>query len=369
MPTLTIGLDTRWLEGKAAAAGTNTYITELVRALAADQEHQYRLWGSPVPGVAAPVDKFQGHYRRAWQLLWKTLGWPTADFPGPDVDLWHFTNYVAPPTRQPFVVSVLDLSFVEYPKFVEPKNLAYLQQFVPDTLKRAEHIIAISQATKDAVVEAFAVPDHKVTVTPLACDASYGSPVAPEEIDRIKDKYGIEEDYFLAVGTLEPRKNLRALLLAFAGLRKHTIEQLVVVGGHGWLFEETEALIKKLGLGSRVVFTGYAPKEELPALYQGAKLFVFPTFYEGFGLPVLEAMTAGTPVLCSNTSSLPEVGGAAALYFDPEDTEAMKLAIQRALEDETLRTRLSEEGRVQAAKFSWQRTAELTLGVYEKALA
>ncbi len=367
----TFAIDTRWLESSVAAAGTSTYINSLARALVRlDQENRYRTWGAPV-GITAPNlshKQFGGYYRRAWQLWWKTVGWPTSDLVGPRADLWHFTNYVAPPTGRPFVLSVLDLSFVRHPEFTEPANLEYLRRFVPDSLERANQIVAISQATKDAIVDEFGTPSGKIRVTPLAADPSFGQPVSEEQLARVQDKYGIEGDYFLAVGTLEPRKNLRNLLLAFAGIRKHTSEQLVVVGGQGWLFDETKELLRKLGLGDRVIFTGYAPAGELPALYAGAKLFVFPTFYEGFGIPVLEAMLAGTPVICSNTSSLPEVAGAAALYFDPNDTKALELALRRTLQDEPLRTRLAEAGREQAAQFSWERTAELTLAAYRKAL-
>lgn len=372
MPIQTIGIDTRWLEGKAAAAGTNTYIQSLVRSLLAqDSETHYQLWGSPVDVSAPNVHQihFSGAYRRAWQLAWKTVGWPKLERVGPTVDLWHFTNYVAPPTSTPFVISILDLSFVHHPEYTDPTFLPYLQKFVPDTLARAEQVIAISEATKRAIVDEYHLPEQKITVTPLAGDARYATVATPDEIAVIKDKYGIEGEYFLAVGTLEPRKNLKALLLAFAAIRRETTEQLVIVGGQGWLFEETQELLRKLGLGNRVIFTGYAPTAELPALYQGAKLFVFPSHYEGFGLPVLEAMMSGTAVICSNTSSLPEVGGEAVLYFDPADTDALKGTLLRALADHALRERLVEAGRKQAATFSWDRTSEQTLAVYRAALA
>lgn len=364
-------IDTRWAESQVAGAGTKTYIESLVRALVEiDRENRYTLWGSPLP-VSGPNlrhKRFSGEYRRAWQLIWKTVGWPPVDLIGPRCNLWHFTNYVAPPTTRPFVLSILDLTFVHHPEFVEPKNLEYLRRFVPDSLDRAEQVLAISQATKDAILEEFEIPAGKVRVTPLACDQAFFEPVGDDEIAGIKSKYGIDENYFLAVGTLEPRKNLKTLLLAFAGMRKATADQLVVVGGQGWLFEETQELLRKLGLGSRVIFTDYAPRSELPALYAGAKAFVFPSFYEGFGIPVLESMASGTPVISSNTSSLPEVGGGAALYFDPGDTKALKLALERILSDEALRDRLAEAGHEQAAQFSWRRTAELTLIAYKKAL-
>lgn len=367
----TFAIDTRWLEGKAAAAGTNTYIQSLVRGLLElDTQNRYHLWGAPTEANApnAHHDDFSGHYRRAWQLVWKTVGWPPVELPGPSPDLWHFTNYVAPPSNKPFVLTVFDLTFVEYPEFVEPKNLAFLQKWVPDSLERATRIITISESTRDGLVEHFKVPSHKIDVTHLAADEVYAKDVPEDEIGRVKDKYGIEGDYFLAVGTLEPRKNLKNLLLAVASMRRELTQPLVVVGGQGWLFDETQDLIGKLGLSGRVIFTNYVPAGELPALYQGATAFVFPSLYEGFGIPVLEAMSAGTPVISSNTSSLPEVGGTAAIYFDPNDPKGLKHALQRVLSDDKLRERLVVAGREQAAKYSWAKTAQHTLGVYERAL-
>lgn len=372
MPSHTFAIDTRWVESKVAGAGTKTYIESLVTALLRrDRQNRYHLWGSKVnaPAQNTHYHAFSGHYRRAWQLAWKTLGWPPVEWVGPKkADLWHFTNYVAPPTKTPFVVSILDLTFVQHPTFVEPKNLEYLQRFVPDTLQRASQVIAISQSTKDAILQEYDLSPGKITVTPLAADPSFAADVPHDELARIKERYGIDGEYFLAVGTLEPRKNLKTLLLAFAAMRRESTEQLVVVGGQGWLFDETKELLRKLGLGSRVIFTGYVPARELPALYQGAKLFCFPSHYEGFGIPVLEAMSAGTPVISSNTSSLPEVGGGAALYFDPQDTKALQQVLGRALGDSNLRERLSEAGREQATRFSWDKTAEKTLRAYHTAL-
>lgn len=368
----TFSVDTRWIESKVAGAGTKSYIEGLVGGLLrVDTENRYHLWGAQVPHTAhhAHYERFVGNYRRAWQLAWKTFGWPPVDWVGPkDTDLWHFTNYVAPPTARPFVVTIHDLAFVHFPQYAEEKNLAFLQKFVPDTLERASQVIAVSEATKEDLLSNFKVSEAKITVTPEAADPYFMRPVPAEEIERIKDKHGIDGEYFLTVGTLEPRKNLKNLLLAFAGIRRQTTETLVVTGGQGWRFADTEELLRKLGLGTRVVFTDYVPKSELAALYHGAKLFVFPSHYEGFGIPVLEAMSTGLPVISSNTSSLPEVGGGAALYFDPHDTEALKLALRRTLADPKLLGRLSEASRVQAGKFDWDTTARLTLGAYQRAL-
>ncbi|HEY8108882.1 MAG TPA: glycosyltransferase family 1 protein [Patescibacteria group bacterium] len=368
----TFNIDTRWLEYRGGqAGGAGVYIKQLVPALLKlDTQNAYHLWGSPVHPTAPNAHHypFQGNWRRGWQLLWKTVGWPTVDLPAPRCDLWHFTNYVAPPTRKPFVVTIHDLTFVKHPGYVEPKNLEYLKRFVPDTLERAAQVIAVSESTRDGIIDAFGVSRNRITVVPHAAHPRFAEQQDPATRGRIAKKYGIDRDYLLTVGTLEPRKNLETLLLAFSAMRKHVREQLVVVGGQGWLFEETERLIRKLGLTDRVILTGYVPDAELPALFSGAKAFVFPSHYEGFGIPLLEAMTAGTPVVTSNTSSMPEVAGTAALYFDPDDDKGMRLAIERVLDDAKLRERLVEAGHEQAARFTWQRAAHKTLGAYYKAL-
>lgn len=365
----TYAIDTRWVE-YPATGGTKTYIESLAKALLAiDQEDKFHFWGSPleVGSTNSHVDPFGGWYRRAWQLSWKTFGTPPLDWMRPKPDVWHFTNYVAPPTKRPFVVTVHDLTFLEHPDYVEPKNLDYLTKFVPETLQAASKILAVSEFTAEAIAEHFPREKEKIITTPLGCEERFFEPTTREDISLVKDTYSIDGEYLLSVGTLEPRKNLRTLLLAFAAIRRHTTEQLVVVGNQGWLFDETQQLLEKLGLGSRVVLTGAVSDRDLRALYAGAKTFVFPSHYEGFGIPVLEAMAAGAPVLASSAASLPEVGGGSALYFDPEDTEALGNALRRLLEDAPLRQRLSSAGRERAKQFTWRETAEKTLRAYRAA--
>ena len=364
-----IGFDTRWLEGPAPAAGIATYIRSLLAELARiDRQNEYSLWGENIPTGSPSVRhaRFTGLYRRAWQLAWKTLRWPSIRWVAPAVDLWHFTNFVAPPTDKPFVLTVYDLTFVEHPEFVEPKNLAYLRRFVPESLARAAQVITISDAMRNGIIDQFGLSESKVTRIYPAFDQRFLRRVQADEIIGVKQRYGIGGDYLITVGTLEPRKNLRGLLQAFAQMSAGMSEYLVVVGGQGWLFEETRALLQKLGLGSRVILTGYVPQADLAVLYHGAKLFIFPSHYEGFGIPLLEAMAAGLPVACSNTSSLPEIAGAAAVYFDPNDPESMKIAIRRILTDAPLRDALRRAGSERIQHFSWERTAKETLTIYEE---
>ena len=186
-------------------------------------------------------------------------------------------------------------------------------------------------------------------------------------IEAIKARYNIAGDYILFVGTLQPRKNLIRLIEAFSNLQSPISNiQLIIAGKKGWLYEETFRQVEELGLEWKVVFTDYAPEGDLPALLSGASLFVFPSLYEGFGLPVLEAMACGTPVVCSNVSSLPEVAGEAAILVDPLDVEELATAMERVLGDEELRAELTERGFEQARRFSWEKCARQTLDVLER---
>lgn len=341
-------------------------LSELVKL---DAQNEYCLWGEDIPTGTPNVHHFPfgGWHRRGWQLVWKTLGWPDVRWVAPSVDLWHFTNFVAPPTDKPFVLTAYDLTFIEHPDFVEAKNLVYLQRLVPDSLTRAAHVITISDTMRDAIIDQFRLPESKVSTIYPAFDGCFARPVDADEILSVKQRYGIDGDYVITVGTLEPRKNLRGLLQAFAQMSANRSEHLVVVGGQGWLFAETRALLEKLGLGSRVILTGYVSQADLTVLYHGAVLFVFPSYYEGFGIPLLEAMAARVPVACSNTSSLPEVAGAAAVYFDPGDPESIGSAITRALDDARLRDVLRYAGTERIQHFSWERTAKQTLEIYQEA--
>jgi glycosyltransferase involved in cell wall biosynthesis len=224
-------------------------------------------------------------------------------------------------------------------------------------------------ATKCDLIERYGTEPDKITVVYPGYDEATFQPVRDEEvIEAVKARYGIAGDYILFVGTLQPRKNLIRLVKAFADCRSPIADcRLVIAGKKGWLYQEIFRRVEELGLEKKVVFTGYVPEGDLPALLSGAHLFVFPSLYEGFGLPVLEAMACGTPVVCSNASSLPEVAGDAALMVDPLDVEGLATAMERVLSDEELRAELTERGFKQARKFSWERCARETLAVLERA--
>lgn len=364
-----ITLDTRPLH--LPASGIGQYVLGLIRGLAAlEDDNRYLLWGAAVepPDERFSVREFGGRRRWLSEVYWKRLSVPPVDLIAPATNLWHFTNYVGLPTRRPYVVTVCDLGYLYHPEFVQPDHLAFLRRFFPDTVRRAERVVAISETTKAGLMEEFELADERVAVTPLACHPEFFARANADEVDAVKRKHGISGPYLLAVGTLEPRKNLGTLLSAFAGVASDYDASLVVAGGKGWLFEETMSLLDSLDIADRVILTGYVPQDEMPALYQGAEVFVFPSRYEGFGIPVLEAMASGTPVACSATSSLPEVAGDAAAYFPARDPAAMEETLRRLLASDAERERLVAAGRAHVSSFSWERTARATLDVYRQAL-
>ncbi|HUV05756.1 MAG TPA: glycosyltransferase family 1 protein, partial [Armatimonadota bacterium] len=235
-------------------------------------------------------------------------------------------------------------------------------------VKKADAIIAISESTKRDIVELLGAPEHKIYTTLLGVDPPY-RPVSDERKERVAREHGLGHSTILYLGTLEPRKNIPALLAAFSQARKSSPAKdctLVLAGGKGWFFNQTFKLVEDLGLKESVRFTGYVPAEDLPALYSAATVFVYPSLHEGFGLPPLEAMACGTPVITSNASSLPEVVGDAGIMVDPYNVEELAGAILRVLCDPDLRQEMSAKGLERAKKFSWEETARQTLKVYER---
>jgi glycosyltransferase involved in cell wall biosynthesis len=287
------------------------------------------------------------------------------------VDLLH-VQYTAPPFAPcPVVATIHDLSFEHLPSTFKRRSRAQLRFTVRRTARAAAHVIASSEFTRRDIIETYNVAKSRTSVVPLAA-ASHFRPVREaEELRRIRQLYGIEGDYILAVGSIQPRKNLARLFRAYSDLRRSRerdkLPTLLVVGKRAWLYDETLRAVEECGVGDAVKFTGYVPETDLPALYSGALCFVYPSYFEGFGLPPLEAMRCGAAVVAGDRTSLPEVTGDAALLVDPFDTGAIAAAIARLIDDKTLRALLSERGLARAARFDWRETARLTLEVYRRA--
>jgi len=268
--------------------------------------------------------------------------------------------------KQKYIITVHDIMQILFPKEVKPLVHLVQKTMLPRTLKTADKIIADSYNTKKDIIKYFKIPEDKIKVIHLGVDEDY-KPLPKEKMESIKKKYNINHPFILYVGALKPSKNIPTLIKAFYKLKKQGLPyKLVITGKKRWKYKEVFKLIDKLNLSKDTIFTGYVPKEDLPALYNAADLFVSPSLYEGFGLPPLEAMACGTPVITSNTSSLPEVVGDAGIMVDPYDVDGLSKAMYEVLTNDGLREELRKKGLERAKLFSWKECAEEHLKVYEE---
>jgi glycosyltransferase involved in cell wall biosynthesis len=379
-----IGIDAHLLSfaGTYRQAGVSRYIAELLRAFAAEEGGE-----SPCEYVA-----FVGRERPpadflppgAGRVRWRHSPLPTERAPvriaweqalGPAavlrerLDLFHGPVNALPlaaPCRG--VITIHDLAFLAHPDAFNAAKRRYLALITALSARRAARVIAVSHFTRLEVIRRLRVAPGKVATVHNAADPAF-APRPPDEIARFRAAHDLPARFILSVGTLEPRKNLVGLLDAFARLLPDTEADLVVVGGQGWLYAEALARVAALGLTGRVHFAGHVPDADLPLWYNAAAAFVYPSRYEGFGLPPLEALACGTPTITSAAASLPEVVGDAALLVEPRDPDAIAAALRRVLSDPTLRARLAAAGPPRAATFTWARAAAATRAVYAEALA
>jgi glycosyltransferase involved in cell wall biosynthesis len=357
-------------------AGLGRYCASLARALVPLLGDDLALFFNreagidPVPGLEALPSRTVRLGYKPWRMLvWAGQAARVGfDRLVPGATLFHATEHLLPPLRGvPTVLTVHDLVFRHFPEHHKPLNRWFLTGAMPLFCHRAGHIIAVSEFTRRDIVATYGVPREKITVVHEAADPSF-RPQPPATIAEIRGRYGLPERYILYVGTIEPRKNLSRLLAAFERVRaRGLVDALVIVGRRGWLTDRFYDDLARSPSRDAVLFPGFVPDTDLPAVYAGARVLAFPSDFEGFGLPVVEAMACGTPVVCSNASSLPEVAGDAALLVDPRDADAITLALARVLEDPSLCPAMRARGLVQAARFSWDRTARETAAVYAHA--
>mgnify|MGYP000869658327 CR=1 FL=1 len=288
----------------------------------------------------------------------------------PDATLYHATEHLLMPLPGcPTVLTVHDLIYRLFPQHHKRLNYWYLNAAMPLFVRRAGAIITISEATKRDVIRHYRVPADKIHVIYEAAAPGF-APSTPEAVSRARARYGLPERYLLSVGTIEPRKNLPRVLQALEQVRARGVEVgWVIVGSKGWLYEGFLAQLEGSPARAAVRLPGYVPDADLPAVYGGAEALVMASVYEGFGLPILEAMACGTPVVSSNASSLPELGGDAARYFDPCRADELAEAIAAVAQDRALRDEMSHRGLAQAARFSWATAAEQTMALYASLLA
>jgi len=288
-----------------------------------------------------------------------------------NVDVVHSTTFSAPRfrnRRKRLVATIYDLSFLSHPECHLPQNITHTLGGTRDAIAWADALIAISHHTRQDLIERMGAPADRVVVIHPAPNPQCLRVEDPLLLSRVCRKYHLPAHFILFVGSLEPRKNLLRLVAAYARiastLRKDV--HLVVAGGAGWLSEDLQPTVQRLGVTEQVHFVGYVPEEDLPALYSLATVFAYPSLYEGFGFPVLEAMQCGVPVLTSNVSALPEVSGDAALFVSPTEVDDIAVGMARLLDDADLRTELRTQGYARAGAFSWERCARETLAVYRR---
>lgn len=306
-------------------------------------------------------------YRRIWRF-----------FPIPyrllingQADITQFFNYVIPPgVKGKKSVVIYDMVYKACPETMEEKDRKFLDKNLKNAFKRADFVITISEFSKNEIIKYMKYPSEKIYVVPCGIDTSVYHPYHDQKsIARIKDKYGINREYFCYLGTLEPRKNISILIMAYAEWKKRTDEPLpllVLAGKKGWKYELIFESVRKYELENEILFLDYIKQEEKPLLLSGARAFLFPSLYEGFGIPPLEAMGCGTPVIVSNRSSLPEVIEDAGILVSPTDTSQMMVEMEKMWKDEEHYIEYRKKALQRASMFTWNQAATILMNVYRQ---
>jgi len=338
-------------------------------AIGQKEKLQFRIYLPNKPKIDLPRETYWWQYRVVRpRRFWTFFSLPlilALDFPRADV-VFSPTHYIPRFTRIPKVMSIMDLSYLTYPQLFRPKDLHQLVHWTAYSAKYASRICTISEFSKHAIIEAYHIPEERVLVTypGFSMDTTHYSSDIPK-------RYKCNPSYILSVGTIQPRKNYSLLIEAFAKYCKkthNTKTDLVIIGKKGWLYDQILASPKKFGIEDRVKFLSFVPDSDLPSFYKYALCFCIPSLYEGFGLPVLEAMASGCQVVVSNSSSLPEIAGKAGIYVDPQDVDSIVKGIETAIKEKKTEVgqRRIQLGLEQTKKFTWEQAAEKTLEVLKE---
>jgi len=373
---LRVGVDVTAMPPQRAGAGN--YMYRLVEGLLGlETRHEFVVFVRPTDrdawGAFPPPHRIEPVGAAGWvatRLIWEQTVLPVLAR-RLRLDLLHSTHYSSPLARRvPSVVTFCDMTFVQRPEVHVPVKRLLFPWLMRASVARARRLIAISESTRRDMLVTYALEPERVVTVPLAAGPQW-RPQPAEQVREIAARYGLEpRRYVLYVGVLEPRKNVHRLVEAFARIAAARPGLVLALGGkRGWMADAVDAAIARAGLGERIRRLGYVANADLPPLVGGAAAFVYPSLYEGFGLPVLEAMSCGAPVITTNVSSMPEVAGDGALMVEPEDVGALASAIERVLDDRAFAADLGRRALAAASRFSWARCARETVDVYERCLA
>ena len=351
-------------------AGIHQYIYQIVRHLPATGKTRYTGYTRLAEGWEPRADTRLAGTRlptggRAARIAWEQVVWPL-QARRDRLTLMHSMAFATPRLAPcPVVVTIYDLSFIENPEAFPAAQRRYLMAETAYSCRHAARLVAISDSGRRDIHRLYGVPLEQIDVV-LPGVAAHYRPLPAEQVAAFRQQQGLPDQFILHVGTLQPRKNIPTLLDAVARLGRRPELSLVLVGGRGWIFDSIDERVEALGLSDRVRFAGYVDDEQLPLWYNAAAALVMPSYYEGFGLPVAEALACGTPVVAAATSSLPEAGGDVALYFDPRDADALAACLEQALDDPAVRHNARATGPAHAARFSWSQAGVDMAAVYQR---
>jgi glycosyltransferase involved in cell wall biosynthesis len=373
---LKIGID--YTAALKQSGGIGRYTRGLITTLAQlDHQNQYTLL-APSDAPRHDLQTFQNHSNFNYKIYplperWLTIGWHRFYLPVPvewlagQLDLFHSPNFILPPTeRAKTLLTVHDLSFIRHPQGAVAGLRQWLNRVVPRSLARADHILADSTSTKQDLIDIFKLNPTDITVVGAGVEERFQPIADAATLAAVRERYRLPEKFVLGLGTLEPRKNFTGLIAAFSQSSVRETHHLVIAGGKGWLYNDIFAAAQTSPVANRIHLIGFVADADLPALYSLADIFAYPSHYEGFGIPVIEAMACGTPVVCANNSCLPEVAGDSALQVTATDTAALAGTLTQLATNPALREHAVRAGFRQAQKFTWPAAAKRLLSVYQR---
>lgn len=369
---MVIGIDGNEANVKNRVGSAN-YTLELLKQFSKNKENDFLIYlkENPLPDLPTETKNFK-YFVFGPKKLWTQLALSVKLTIKPRVNVFFSPAHYGPRfSKVPYVVTIHDLSYLHFPKLFRKEDLMQLTSWSKYSIENSVHIIVPSKSTKDDIIKNYKVPSAKITVTHEGYDESRFKSQSKafsdrkrDQIESAKSKYQVKGDYIIFVGTIQPRKNIERLIEAFSSIihnSKFNI-QLVIAGKKGWLYDSILEKSKELKIENKVIFTGFVPDEDLPFLIGGAKVYILPSLWEGFGIPVIEAQACGVPVVVSNTSSLPEIVGDSGILIDPQATDSITHGIKKAL-DPKLRSNLIKKGLANIKRFSWKNCAKETLEV------